>query len=74
MDKKKATIIFEELRKKVENSPIDIDDGQKIEMTISIGVVTKLAKSLDKMVKNADDLLYQAKQNGRNKVVVNSNM
>ncbi len=62
--------LFEELRKKVEETPAAIEDEQKLSMTISIGVTTELATSLDEMVNQADTLLYQAKENGRNRVEI----
>jgi len=36
--------------------------------TISIGVCTKLMDSLDDMIKEADKMLYIAKNEGRNRV------
>jgi len=61
--------LFEELRKKVAESPIDIG-GQNIKVAVSIGVATELASSLDDMVCQADKLLYEAKNSGRNKVII----
>lgn len=60
---------FESLRKKVAQSVIQTPGGD-VQVTISIGVTTQLVDSLDDMIKNADDLLYQAKNGGRNKVVI----
>lgn len=39
-------------------------------ITVSIGVTTVLCDSLDEMISQADDLLYSAKQAGRNCVVI----
>ncbi len=61
--------LFEELRRKVAESPIDIG-GQNIKVAVSIGVATELAGSLDDMVCQADNLLYKAKNSGRNKVIM----
>ena len=41
----------------------------EIKVTVSIGISTKLCP-LDEMIKNADNLLYEAKNTGRNKVVI----
>ncbi len=44
-------------------------------VTVSIGVVIKKVKdisSIDNLYKEADDLLYRAKENGRNTVQTNS--
>ncbi len=62
--------LFEELRKNVEETPVYLDKEQEIFMTISIGITTELAASLDEMVNQADALLYQAKENGRNRVEI----
>ncbi len=65
-----AETIFETLRRKVAETVIDIGDGQTLQLTVSIGVVTTLADSLDEMVNQADNLLYKAKYGGRNRVVM----
>jgi len=65
-----AETIFETLRRKVAESVIDIGEGRTLRLTVSIGVVTTLADSLDEMVNQADNLLYKAKYSGRNKVVM----
>lgn len=64
-----ATKLFEELRRRIATSAIDIGD-QNINVTVSIGVTTALADGLDDMVNQADALLYEAKNNGRNQVIV----
>ena len=66
-----AKMVFEGLRQAIENSAIEIDEHQAIKVTISIGVVTELADNLEDMVNKADALLYDAKNSGRNKVIVN---
>lgn len=43
--------------------------GQRIQVTVSIGLCIEIQSSLDQMIKTADDMLYQAKDNGRNRVV-----
>lgn len=71
MGAENAGEVFEGLRKAVEDSAIDLGTGRPIGVTVSIGVVTELADSLDAMVNRADRLLYQAKNDGRNRVVLN---
>ncbi len=69
MDHKAAAEVFEELRQAVEKSKIPIGNGQEISVTISIGLVTELGENLEAMVNEADALLYNAKQAGRNRVM-----
>lgn len=42
----------------------------KIAVTASIGVATEKDGSFEEMIKSADDMLYQAKNNGRNRVCI----
>ncbi|WP_207261583.1 diguanylate cyclase [Desulfovibrio sp. Huiquan2017] len=61
----------ERLRRRVERHEVKTH-GQAITFTISIGV-TALAdddKSIEGLLKRADDALYQAKRSGRNRVIV----
>ena len=61
--------IFDTLRNAIEASETVVD-GKRIQFTISIGVCTNIADSLEEMIKQADLLLYQAKESGRNKVMI----
>ena len=69
MTPQKDPVHFESLRKEVEKKPIKTDAGE-IHITMSIGVTTRLGDSLEDMVKDADSFLYQAKETGRNRVVI----
>lgn len=61
--------IFDELRRKIEDSLVVLEDGQgEVKITISIGIATQLGNSLDHMLKKADFHLYEAKENGRNRI------
>jgi len=53
----------------IANSPIEIKDVV-ISVTVSLGVaeIDKSTKSLDELIKRADQALYNAKTNGRNRV------
>ena len=62
--------LFDLLRKTVEETPVDISDDQKISVTISIGVCLSNQGSLEKMLACADAKLYEAKESGRNRVIV----
>ena len=70
MSADKAGEIFESLRQRIETSPVDAGNGRTFQVTVSIGVVARAADSLDAMVNGADRLLYEAKDTGRNRVVM----
>ena len=67
-----AQAIAEELRILIEKEPFLIEDGRYISITVSIGVsaYSEEAKDASMMVSNADNALYRAKENGRNRVCV----
>ena len=68
---KTALAVAESLRLAIEQAKTRVDDKTEIKYTLSIGVATLAGEddSLDAMMQRADAALYQAKQNGRNRVV-----
>ncbi|WP_457626546.1 diguanylate cyclase [Persephonella sp.] len=71
-----AKKLAEDLRQAVENEIIELPDGQKLSFTVSIGVSEiNLSKDLsfEKALKLADKALYEAKETGRNKVIIKEN-
>ena len=67
-----GTIVAERLRKAIAGDPFTIEKGtRKIEVTISIGLATLDAAtgSVSDVLKRADQALYRAKRDGRNRVV-----
>jgi len=64
-----AQEIVEKLRYKTEHSSTISDKGEEIRFNISIGLATHHEGTLEDSVNEADDLLYQAKKNGRNQVI-----
>jgi diguanylate cyclase (GGDEF)-like protein len=69
IDKPRALMQFNSLRKLVERTPVHA--GQEVfSLTISIGLATSPGSDLEGMIRRADELLYQAKSRGRNRVVL----
>lgn len=61
---------LERLRKSVETHEFGVNDGMKINITISAGGVSECdASQMDGWVRMADECMYMAKQQGRNLVV-----
>lgn len=70
-DEQSAIALAEELRQRVEKAHFESADGKPIRVTISTGLhVQEVAAQLsgDEIIDIADRALYQAKQNGRNRV------
>jgi diguanylate cyclase (GGDEF)-like protein len=60
---------FDALRRSVEAAPVTVGDAQ-IPFTVSIGMCTRCGDTLEATLKQADELLYRSKQEGRNRVTV----
>ncbi len=70
-----ATIVAERLRRRIAAEPFAIQQGTRaIETTISIGIATldTAGDSVAKIIKRADQALYRAKRDGRNRVVADA--
>jgi diguanylate cyclase (GGDEF)-like protein len=67
-DSDHARVVAERLREAVADLSIPIDGG-KLQFTVSIGVSTYArGEPLDQAIERADQALYRAKHNGRNRV------
>ncbi len=64
-----AAGVFERIRRAISASPVS-EDGQEIAVAVSIGGATTQGESIDAVLRAADDALYQAKSQGRNRVVM----
>lgn len=66
----RAMEVAERIRQGVENHQFPLADGEKIGITISIGVATypETVQDADQMREIADQCLYEAKRTGRNRV------
>ncbi|MEJ2694588.1 MAG: diguanylate cyclase, partial [Candidatus Thiodiazotropha sp.] len=71
-DAAQAPEVAERLRRAIADSEMPAGDGEPLHITVSIGVVvsTEHASYIDKLLSQADIALYQAKNNGRNRVSV----
>jgi two-component system cell cycle response regulator len=70
-----ATIVAERLRRRIASEPFSIAQGTKhIEVTISIGLATldTVDDNAASILKRADQALYRAKRDGRNRVVADA--
>ncbi|UZE97405.1 diguanylate cyclase [Alkalimarinus alittae] len=70
LDLSQAMLTAEKIRQLIEKLEIQYEDNITISFTVSIGVVEMQQKeSLESALNRADKALYQAKHNGRNRVV-----
>jgi diguanylate cyclase (GGDEF)-like protein len=65
-----AMDIFNRMRAEVEKTAVYTQNNEEIRFTISIGVVMSSDESLEDIINDADMMLYKAKQNGRNQVIL----
>jgi diguanylate cyclase (GGDEF)-like protein len=64
--------LFDKFRMMLAAQSIELNSGEKLAITVSIGITTVLCSNLDEMISCADELLYAAKQGGRNRVVMST--
>jgi len=70
-DLKNAKLIAENLRKTIETSSIELENNEKLNFTLSLGVSVVDVKNEDnifEVLQRADEALYEAKESGRNKI------
>ncbi|NOR58859.1 MAG: diguanylate cyclase [Sulfurimonas sp.] len=71
INKYSASDILERLRAEVEKFNFNVEADKIIKFTISIGVAIHSDDTLDETMNNADMMLYNAKQNGKNQILFN---
>ncbi|CAK0778859.1 Diguanylate cyclase [Azospirillaceae bacterium] len=72
-DTESAMMVAERLRQRISDTPIAINnDATSIIVTVSVGVAVggRLSDTADSLLKRSDEVLYQAKRGGRNRVVI----
>ena len=71
-DQPDALHIAERVRSQVADTPFVLTDGRSLDVTVSVGVATSrgLGDSPEGLLKRADEGVYEAKQSGRNRVIV----
>ncbi len=67
-----AAYVAEKIRKIIANYPFKSRSGEKINITVSIGVAQrdKEINNPELLIKQADEAMYQAKEKGRNRTVL----
>ncbi|WP_323798016.1 diguanylate cyclase [Nisaea sp.] len=66
-----ARRVLDRVRKTISETPIQIDKGDPLSVTVSFGVAQLVPRrSLKDIMERADRALYEAKNNGRDQVVV----
>ncbi len=73
MDLREAVVAGERLRRQLEQAEIDVS-GERVLITSSIGLAlrTDAMKQPDDLMAAADQALYEAKDQGRNQIAINS--
>lgn len=67
-----VTTVAQKIRMLIENSSI-AREGQEINVTVSLGAaLASVCTDLNEMIKKADEMMYESKRNGRNRVTVYS--
>jgi two-component system cell cycle response regulator len=65
-----AAELAERLRRAVADEPCRLPDGATTQVTISLGCAASVVDDAGTLVRSADTAMYEAKESGRNRVVV----
>lgn len=68
---KKAKTVADRLRETISEIVVHSDEGDEVRFTVSIGISSyEVSDNIDTLIKTADEALYKAKENGRNRVEI----
>lgn len=68
---RKGKIVADRLRESISEIVVYSDEGDEVRFTVSIGVSSyEISDNIDTLIKTADEALYKAKENGRNRVEI----
>lgn len=68
LDLTEGVAVFERIRESCSDICLQTDNGE-VSFTISIGLTDSMGDTLEDMINHADELLYQAKNTGKNRLV-----
>jgi diguanylate cyclase (GGDEF)-like protein len=72
---KDALVVAEKMRKSVQDSPYILLEGSPLNLTVSIGMTMLMeVDTRQEIIKRSDIALYQAKERGRNQVVIDETL
>ena len=70
-----AVEVAERCRKSIEDTVIDLDDGRKLHISASFGIaLAKPDANKEQITRLADEVLYKAKHQGRNRVCMSDDV
>jgi two-component system cell cycle response regulator len=70
-----AALVAERIRRRIAGEPFPIERGARaVDVTISVGIAARMGRqdNASQMLKRADEALYRAKRDGRNRVVADA--
>lgn len=71
VNSKKAKTVADRLRESISEIIVHADNGDEVRFTVSIGISSyEISDNIDTLIKTADEALYKAKENGRNRVEI----